>query len=144
MSERYLEIERVLGVVEKIATSFSNALSLFLILVMFGDLLGISVPELLWTAITRPPVIPVDIIVQYWYVWYGMQCVLLVLLIVDYVVFLRFMQLKKMPPVSYVRYVSLVMFILSFWLAILFRKLTFILIALMSSLTLMYSLLGRE
>ena len=143
VAERYFEVERALEIAEKLATVVSHALSLFIILSMFGDLLGVSVPELLWRAVTVPWVVPVDIITQYYYIWYGMYCALFVLVVADYVVYMRYMQLRGAPPLAYVRYMSLATFMLSFWLALLFRTFTLTIIAVLSSATLVYSLLAR-
>jgi len=144
MSERYFEVERALEIAEKVSTTFSYALSWFLTLMLFGDLIGVSVPELIWRVITIPWVIPVEIITEYYPVWYIMYCALFVLMIVDNVVVTRYMQYKKMPPVTYARYMSLAIFLLSFWLALLFRTLALTLICIFSSVTLIYTVLRRE
>jgi hypothetical protein len=143
VAERYFEVERALEIAEKFTTVVSHALSLFIILSMFGDLLGVSVPELVWRAVTVPWVIPVDIIAQYYHVWYSMYCALFVLIVADYAVYMRYMQLRRTPPLAYVRYMALATFILSFWLALLFRTFTLTLIAVLSSATLAYSVVAK-
>jgi hypothetical protein len=143
VSERYFEVERVLEVAEKIATVFSHAISLFLIFSVFGDLVGVPVPELVHRVVSAPWVIPVEIIAEYYYVWYTMYCMLFALMVVDYFVYVRYMQRKMIPPISYARYISLATFLLSFWLALLFRTTTLILISVFSSVSLVYTLLSR-
>jgi hypothetical protein len=143
MSERYLEAERALEIAEKVTIVFSHAISLFLIFSMFGDLVGVPVSELIWRVVSVPWVIPVEIIVEYYYVWYTMYCLLFVLMVVDYFVYVRYMHRKMVPPVTYARYMSLAIFLLSVWLALLFKTTTLILIAVFSSLSLMYTTLRR-
>jgi hypothetical protein len=111
---------------------------------MFGDLVGVSVPELVWRVVSVPWVIPVEIIVEYYYVWYTMYCLLFVLMVVDYFVYVRYMHRKMVPPVTYARYMSLAIFLLSFWLALLFKTTTLMLVAVFSSLSLMYTILARR
>jgi hypothetical protein len=144
MSERYFEVERALEVAEKFTVVFSHAISLFLILSMFGDLVGVPVFELVYRVVTVPWVVPVEIILEYYYVWYTMYCLLFVLVVVDYVVYVRYMHRKTVPPVTYARYMSLAIFLLSFWLALLFKTTTLILIAVFSSLSLMYTMLIKR
>ena len=143
-SERYFEVERALEIAEKFTIVFSHAISLFLILSMFGDLVGVPVHELIWRVVSVPWIIPVEIILQYYYVWYTMYCLLFVLMVVDYFVYVRYMHRKMVPPVTYARYMSLAIFLLSFWLALLFKTTTLILIAVFSSLSLMYTILARR
>ena len=143
-SERYFEVERALEIAEKFTTVFSHAVSLFLILSMFGDLVGVPVHELIWRVVSMPWIIPVEIILQYYYVWYTMYCLLFVLMVVDYFVYVRYMHRKMVPPVTYARYMSLAIFLLSFWLALLFKTTTLIFIAVFSSLSLMYTILARR
>jgi hypothetical protein len=138
--ERLYEAERALEVAEKASLIVANALSLFLIFSMLGDLLGVSIPELVWRAITTPWVVPVEIITAYYPLWYGMYWCLFAIMVVDYAVYFRYSTMKRMPPPSYAKYLSLAAFLLSFWLALLFRTATLTLIAVFSAISLIYTL----
>jgi len=138
--ERYFAAERAAEVAERVSTVVANAVSLVLILSMLGDLLGVNVFELAWRAITTPWVIPVELITAYYPVWYSMYWALFVIMVADYAVYFRYSTMKKMPPPSYAKYLSLVAFLLSFWLALLFRTLTLTVVAVFSAMALVYTL----
>ena len=140
-----IDIDRALEFSEKITNVLSSFLSMLLIIQMVGDLLGISVFEILKTAITRPWVIPIEWIEMYYPLWYAMECILVVLMIGDQVFTMRYMQVHRQPPPPvYVRWMSFAIFMVSFWLAILFRYLTFTLIAIFSSISFSYTMFIRK
>jgi len=140
-----IDIDRALEFSEKITNVLSSFLSMLLIIQMVGDLLGISVFEILKTAITRPWVIPIEWIEMYYPLWYAMECILVVLMIGDQVFTMRYMQAHRQPPPPvYVRWMSFAIFMVSFWLAILFRYLTFTLIAIFSSISFSYTMFIRK
>jgi len=140
-----IDVDRVLDISEKVSNVVSSLLSVFLIVQMFGDLLGISVVEVLKTAVTRPWVIPVEWIEAYYPLWYGMEWALLVLMLSDQVFTMRYMQThKRPPPPSYERWMSLAIFLLSFWLAILFRYMTFSLITIFAAISFSYTMFIRK
>jgi hypothetical protein len=65
---------------------------------------------------------------------------LFAIMVVDYAVYFRYSTMKRMPPPSYAKYLSLAAFLLSFWLALLFRTATLTLIAVFSAISLIYTL----
>ena len=139
------DIDRALDLSEKISNVASSLLSMLLIVQMVGDLLGINVIEALQIAISRPWVIPVEWIEAYYPLWYAMQWMLLILMISDQVFTMRYMQVHKQPPPPvYVRWMSLAIFMVSFWLAILFRYMTFTLITIFSSISFSYTMFIRK
>jgi len=139
------DIDRALDLSEKISNVASSLLSMLLIVQMVGDLLGINVIEALQIAISRPWVIPVEWIEAYYPLWYAMQWMLLILMISDQVFTMWYMQVHKQPPPPvYVRWMSLAIFMVSFWLAILFRYMTFTLITIFSSISFSYTMFIRK
>lgn len=141
--ERFEEIERKLTQVEKIANIVSLMFTSLLTLSLLSDVLGISFAELVQKIVTLPWVIPVEIIVQYYWLWYSLEVVLLIMLIVDQVVMYRFLAKNIEPPRTYVLYMNTAMFLISFWLALILRTGTLTLIAFLSSFTLIYTLMKR-
>jgi len=140
-----VDIDRVLDISEKISNVVSSLLSMLLIVQMIGDLLGISVFEALTTALTRPWVIPVEWIEMYYPLWYAMEWMLLILMISDQVFTMRYMQTHKQPPPpAYVRWMSFAIFMISFWLALLFRYMTFVLITIFASISFSYTMFVRK
>jgi len=130
---------------DKISMLVGNLLSLWLLVTMMGDLLGINVFELARQLILRPWVIPEEWIELYYPVWYAMEWALLILMMADQVFTMRYYSTgERMPPPSYVRWMSLAIFIISFWLALLFRYATFILIAIFSSISFSYTMFVRR
>ncbi len=130
---------------DKISIVVGNLLSLWLLVTMMGDLLGINVFELARQLILRPWVIPEEWIELYYPVWYAMEWALLILMMADQVFTMRYYSTgERMPPPSYVRWMSLAIFIISFWLALLFRYATFILIAIFSSISFSYTMFVRR
>jgi len=140
-----IDVDRVLDFSEKIANVFSSLLSMLLIVQMMGDLLGISVLDVLKTALTRPWVVPVEWIEAYYPLWYAMEWMLLILMISDQVFTMRYMQThKRPPPPAYVRWMSFAIFMISFWLAILFRYMTFTLITIFASISFSYTMFIKK
>jgi len=130
---------------DKISMLVGNLLSLWLLVSMMGDLLGVNVFELARQLILRPWVIPEEWIELYYPVWYAMEWALLILMMADQVFTMRYYSMgERMPPPSYVRWMSLAIFIISFWLALLFRYATFILIAIFSSISFSYTMFVRR
>ena len=145
MPEIDIDIDRALELSEKISNVVGSLLSMFLIVQMFGDLLGISVIEVLKTALTRPWVIPVEWIEMYYPLWYAMQWALLILMLSDQVFTMRYMQThKRPPPPAYERWMSFAIFMVSFWLAILFRYMTFTLITIFAAISFSYTMFIRK
>jgi len=140
-----IDVDRALELGEKLSNIMSSILSMFLIVQMLGDLLGISVIEALKTAITRPWVIPVEWIEMYYPLWYAMQWALLILMLSDQVFTMRYMQTHKQPPPpAYERWMSFAIFMVSFWLAILFRYMTFTLITIFAAISFSYTMFIRK
>jgi len=145
MGMQEIDIDRALEISEKISNVIGSLLSMFLIVQMFGDLLGISVVEVLKTALTRPWVVPVEWIEMYYPLWYAMQWALLILMLSDQVFTMRYMQVhKRPPPPSYERWMSFAIFMISFWLAILFRYMTFTLITIFAAISFSYTMFIRK
>jgi len=140
-----VDVDRVLEISERLSNIVGSLLSTLLIVQMFGDLLGISVVEALKTALTRPWVIPVEWIEMYYPLWYAMQWALLILMLFDQIFTMRYMQThREPPPPSYVRWMSLAIFMVSFWLAILFRYMTFTLITIFAATSFSYTMFIRK
>ncbi|MHC1627551.1 MAG: hypothetical protein ACXQTI_01805 [Candidatus Nezhaarchaeales archaeon] len=140
-----IDVDRALEISEKISNVISSLLSMLLIVQMIGDLLGISVFEALRVALTRPWVIPVEWIEMYYPLWYAMEWALLILMLGDQVFTMRYMQVHKQPPPpSYVRWMSFAIFMISFWLALLFRYMTFVLITIFASISFSYTMFVRK
>ena len=140
-----VDVDRVLDLSERLSSVVGSLLSTLLIVQMFGDLLGISVVEALKAALTRPWVIPVEWIEMYYPLWYAMQWALLVMMLFDQVFTMRYMQThREPPPPSYVRWMSLAIFMVSFWLAILFRYMTFTLITIFAATSFSYTMFIRK
>ncbi len=132
-------------VADRTSMAVGNLLSAWLLISMIGDLLGINVLELARQLVTRPWVVPVEIVEAYYPVWYAMQWLLLILMLADQVYTSRYYSMgRRMPPVGYVRWMSAAIFLISFWLAILFRYATFVTIAVFSSISLSYAWLVRR
>ncbi len=130
---------------DMIYMAVSSMLSMVLIASLFGDLLGVNVFELAKQVITKPWVIPKDIIEQYYPLWYGMEWFLLIVMLADQVYTMRYYSVNKgFPPASYTRWVSLLIFIPSFFLLILFRTATFFLLTILSTTSLVYSFMKKE
>jgi len=140
-----IDVDRALELSEKLSNIVGSLLSMVLIVQMLGDLLGINVIEALKTALTRPWVIPVEWIEMYYPLWYAMQWALLILMLSDQVFTMRYMQThKRPPPPSYERWMSFAIFMVSFWLAILFRYMTFTLITIFAAISFSYTMFIRK
>jgi len=140
-----IDVDRMLELSEKISNAIGMALSVFLIVQMFGDLLGISVVQVLQTAITKPWVVPTEWIEMYYPLWYSMEWLLLILMMVDQVYTMRYMQTNKQPPPpGYVRWMSLAIFLVSFWLTLIFRYGTFVMITIFASISFSYTMFIRK
>ena len=132
-------------VADKASMLIGNALSLWLLISMMGDLLGINVLELARQFVFRPWVIPKEWIELYYPVWYAMEWALLILMLADQVFTMRYYsEGQRMPPMRYVRWMSLAIFIISFWLALLFHYMTFVIIAVFSSISFSYAMFIKK
>ena len=137
--------DKVIELSEKIGNIVSTLLSTLLIIQMIGDLLGINVFEVLKTAVTKPWVIPVEWIYMYYPLWYALEWVLLILMLSDQVYTMRYMQMhKEPPPPTYARWMSLAIFMVSFWLAIILRYMTFTIITVFAAITFSYTMFVRK
>lgn len=141
--ERFEEIERKLTQVERIANMVSLVLTSLLTLSLLSDILGIGFAELVQKVVTLPWAIPVETIAQYYWLWYSLEAALLIMLIADQAVMYRFMAKDIEPPRTYVLYMNLAMFLLSFWLGLVIRTATLLVIAFLSSFSLIYTLMKR-
>jgi hypothetical protein len=141
--ERFEDIEKKLSYIEKVSNVVSLMVTSLLTLSLLSDVLGISFAELVQKIVTLPWVIPIEIIVQYYWLWYTLEVVLLILLIVDQVVTYRFLARNVEPPRSFVLYMNLTMFLISFWLALVLRTGTLMLISFLTSFSVVYTLLKR-
>lgn len=140
-----VDIDRILVISEKISNILSSLLSVLLIVQMFGDLLGINIFETMRLVISRPWYIPVEWIEMYYPLWYSMEWILLILMLSDQIFTMRYMQFNKtLPPPAYERWISLAMFFISFWLAMLFRYMTFTLIAIFSAISFSYTMFIKK
>jgi len=132
-------------VAEKVSMAVGNILSLWLLVTMMGDLMGINVFELARQLVFRPWVIPEEWIVMYYPLWYAMEWALLILMLADQVFTMRYYSVgRRRPPMGYVRWMSLAIFLISFWLALLFHHTTFIIIVIFSSITFSYAMFVRR
>ncbi|MGC9086080.1 MAG: hypothetical protein ACP5IT_07835 [Thermoproteota archaeon] len=130
---------------ELLYMGISSLLSILLIVSMFGDLIGLNLFELTKMLITKPWIIPKDIVERYYPLWYGMEWLLLITMVADQVYTMRYYSTnKEYPPIGYVRWVSLIMLFLSFWLAVLFHSLTFVLITILSASSFVYTFMKKE
>jgi len=130
---------------ERISNVISGLLSFWLLIQMMGDLLGIDVLEALKTIITRPWVIPIEWIEMYYPLWYAMEWALLIIMFADNIYTMRYMsEHRRPPPEKYERAVSLAVFLISFWLAILFRYLTFTVICIFAAITFSYTMFVKK
>lgn len=141
--ERFEELERRLTQIERIANVVSFVITALLTLSLLSDVLGINFAELIHRIVTIPWVIPIEVIAQYYWLWYTLEVVLVILLIVDQIVTYRFISKDLEPPRNFVLYMNLTMFLISFWLALILRTATMILIAFLTSFTVVYTLLKR-
>jgi len=140
-----IDVDRVLEVSEKVSNVVSTLLSMVLIVQMVGDLLGINIFEAIQIALTRPWVIPVEWIEMYYPLWYAMEWALLILVLCDQVYTMRYTQVhRRPPPPGYARWMSLAIFLLSFWLAIIFRYITFTMMTIFASITFSYTMFVRK
>jgi len=140
-----MDVEHALEIAERLSNFISMALSVILVLTMLGDILGISIIEAIRAITVRPFVIPKEIIEAYYPLWVGMEFVLLGAMLYDQVFTMRYMQAhKELPPPEYARVMSFLMFFLSFWLFLIFRKWSFALIAVFSAISLAYTLFARR
>jgi len=140
-----MDYEDVLEFSEKLSNIIGSILSMFLIVSMFGDLLGINVFEALRMAFARPWVVPTEWIEAYYVVWYGMEWCLLLLMLVDQVYTMRYMQSHGTPPpLVYERWMSFTIFILSFWLTLILRYFTFTLITIFAAISFSYTMFIRR
>lgn len=140
-----VDVDRVLMITEKVSNMVGILLSTLLTIQLLGDLLGISVVELFKTAVTRPWVIPTEIIEAYYPLWYGMEWALLLLMLSDNVYTMRYLQSHNAPPPpSYERWMSLAIFMLSFWLAILFRYASLTMITIFAAISLSYTMFIKK
>lgn len=145
MPFRDWDIDDVLEASEKIANVVGSMMSMFLIVMLFGDILGINVFEALRTAVLRPWIIPIEWIEMYYPLWYAMEWLLLILMLVDQVFTMRYMHVHNMPPPpSYERWMSLAIFLISFWLAILFRYMSFTIITVFAAISFSYTMFVRR
>ena len=132
-------------VADKTSMIIGNLLSMWLLVAMMGDLLGVNVLELAKQLVFRPWVIPEEWITLYYPVWYAMEWALLILMLVDQVFTMRYYSAgQRMPPTTYVRWMSFAIFIISFWLALLFHYATFIFITVFSSISFSYAMFIRR
>ena len=140
-----MDVEHALEIAERLSNFISMALSVILILTMLGDILGISIIEAMRMVVTRPLVIPKEWIEMYYPLWIGMEFILLGAMLYDQVFTMRYMQTyRELPPPGYVRVMSFLIFFLSFWLLLIFRKWSFGLIAVFSAVSFAYTLFARR
>jgi len=132
-------------VADKTSMVVGNLLSLWLLVSMMGDLLGVNVFELAKQLVFRPWVIPEEWITLYYPVWYAMQWALLILMLSDQVFTMKYYSTgQKMPPATYERWMSFAIFVVSFWLSLLFHYATFIVITIFSSIAFSYTMFIRR
>ena len=130
---------------DKMSMLVGNVLSLWLLVSMMGDLLGVNVLELARQLVFRPWVIPEEWIELYYPVWFTMEWALLILMLVDQVYTMSYYSKEhKMPSMRYVRWMSLAVFIISFWLALLFHYTTFVVITIFSSISFSYAMFIKK
>ncbi len=139
-----MEIDDVLDLIEKVADITSSLISIWLIIAMMGDLLGINVFQAIQIVISRPWAIPKEWIIQYAPVWYAMYWALFFMILIDTAVTMKYKREGEMPPLQYERVISLAMFLDSFWLAIIFRKMLFTMITIFAAISFSYTIFGRK
>jgi len=140
-----IDVDRALTITEKVSNVIGILLSMFLTIQLLGDLLGIKVTELLKMAVTKPWVIPTEWIEMYYPVWYGMEWALLILMLFDNVYTMRYLQIKNAPPPpAYERWMSFAIFMISFWLALIFRYTSLTMITIFAAISFSYTMFIRK
>lgn len=140
-----VDIDDVLDWIERLGNILGQVISTVFIILLLGDLLGINIGQLIVTVITKPWVIPVEWIYQYYWLWYGMMWTLFLVIVGDQVYTMRYTQkYKKLPPPSYVRWISLTEFLLSFWLALVLRYASLTMICIFSAISFAYTMFVRR
>jgi len=139
------DVEELAEKIEKIGNFVSQAMSTMMIILLLGDLLGINVGQLLIIAITKPWIIPWEWIVQYYTLWYGMMWTLFACMLGDQIYSMIYMnRYGKPPPPKYERWMSLAVFMLSFWLALIFRYASLTMICIFSAISFAYTMFVRS
>ena len=139
-----MDVERALEIAERVSNYLSMLLGIVLVFMLIGDILGISLVEAVRIIVTRPIVIPKEIIEAYYPIWVTMEVALLGAMLYDQMYTMRYMHAhKELPPPTYVRTMSFIIFFLSFWLFLVFRKTSFALITVFSAISLAYTMFAR-
>jgi len=90
-------------------------------------------------------VIPVEIIEAYYPLWFSMQVALIGLMFGDQIFSMWYMQTRKsLPPIAYERYMSLAMLLIAFWLALIYRYMTFTLITVFAAISFSYTMFIKK
>jgi len=137
--------EKLLERLETISTLASNIsllVTIFVFLVLAGQLLGINMEYIMYLIITFHWVIPKWILIKYYGVFYGMSWAVLLIMLWDSIYQNLYIRKHGEPNAKYGYYSSIILFALSFILAVAFRNSLFIFIAVISGFTMFYLLLG--
>jgi len=137
--------EKVLERLEAINELISNIslfVTVFVFFIMAGQLLGINMQYIMYLIVTFHWYIPKYILERYYGVFYGMAWALLLLMLWDSIYQNLYTRRHGTPNAKYGYYSSIVMFVLSFILAIAFRISLFIFLAVISFFSMMYLLLA--
>jgi hypothetical protein len=137
--------EKVLGRLEAVNELVSNIslfVTIFVFFVMAGQLLGVNMQYIMYLIITFRWYIPEYILLKYYGVFYGMAWALLLLMLWDSIYQNLYTRKHGTPNAKYGYYSSIMMFVLSFILAIAFHVWLFAFIAAISFITTMYLLLA--
>lgn len=139
------DIDDILDAVDRIATVVSQLLSFMLIILLLNDALGINIIQLTWQLVKQPWAIPWEVIQQYWWLWRYMMFALIGVVVFDQAyTFVHQQRYGRPPGVKYARVISMVTFLLSFWLSLILRYASLMLIAVMSALSFIYTLARSE
>lgn len=141
MSEEFERKERQLERLELITSITSNIsllVTLFVFVTLAGQLLGINMGYIWYLIVTFHWVVPEWFIEKYYSVWYLMTWALLLLMLWDSIYQNRYVAKHGHPNAHYAYYSTIAMFLLSFFLAVLFRFGIFEFLAAISGVTLAY------
>ncbi len=141
MEDKEKVLER-LEAINELISNISLFVTVFVFFIMAGQLLGINMQYIMYLIVTFHWYIPKYILERYYGVFYGMAWALLLLMLWDSIYQNLYTRRHGTPNAKYGYYSSIVMFVLSFILAIAFRISLFIFLAVISFFSMMYLLLA--
>ena len=140
MSEDKEKLLERLDIFTELTSNIALFATVFVFFVLAGQLLGINMEYIMYLIITFHWVIPKWIIERYFGVFYFMAWALLLLMLFDSIYQNLYTRRHGEPNAKYGYYSSIIMFVLSFILAVAFHNTLFIFIAVISAFTIFYLL----